>query len=270
MPTKTGKTYSSFYKNDLAINQSSNTGADGVVRTIQDGIGNNTALSLSTRNVSITNTTHNTTSAFVVTNKDGSNILAVDTTNSKILGGASQTALNTNYAYFGIDNTGSTAQTADTHIAIPFQNANAGATFLAVGSSTSSSFNDTNPSATIVTTIGAYVLTQLYWHVVDDITIDAVTWFHGADAATGDSTAAHLMSYDIDTANGSTGGDLSDGTVVADGATITNAGYEQVYYQAMTVQSANVDAGRVILFTFAADTINSDYSINATVKYHIR
>ena len=113
-------------------------------------------------------------------------------------------------------------------------------------------------------------MTQLYWHVVDDITIDAVTWFHGADAATGDSTAAHLMSYDIDTANGSTGGDLSDGTVVADGATITNAGYEQVYYQAMTVQSANVDAGRVILFTFAADTINSDYSINATVKYHIR
>ena len=85
MPTKTGKTYSSFYKNDLAINQSSNTGADGVVRTIQDGIGNNTALSLSTRNVSITNTTHNTTSAFVVTNKDGSNILAGDTTNSKIL-----------------------------------------------------------------------------------------------------------------------------------------------------------------------------------------
>ena len=55
-----------------------------------------------------------------------------------------------------------------------------------------------------------------------------------------------------------------------DGANITNAGYEQIYYQSMTIQSADVDAGKVIMFTFASDTINSDYSINATVKYHIR
>ena len=78
------------------------------------------------------------------------------------------------------------------------------------------------------------------------------------------------MAYTVDIANGSTSGDLSSGVVVADGANITNAGYEQIYYQAMTVQSADVDAGKVIMFTFASDTINSDYSINATVKYHIR
>ena len=78
------------------------------------------------------------------------------------------------------------------------------------------------------------------------------------------------MAYTVDTDNGLTGGNLSSGVVVADGATITNAGYEQIYYQSMTIQSANVDAGTVILFTFASDTINSDYSINAVVKYHIR
>ena len=33
---------------------------------------------------------------------------------------------------------------------------------------------------------------------------------------------------------------------------------------------AIVDAGKDILFTFAQDTVVSDYSINATVKYHIR
>ena len=76
--------------------------------------------------------------------------------------------------------------------------------------------------------------------------------------------------FDCCQANGSTSGDLSSGVVVADGANITNAGYEQAYYQAMTIQSADVDAGKVILFTFASDTVNSDYSINATVKYHIR
>ena len=105
---------------------------------------------------------------------------------------------------------------------------------------------------------------------MDNITIDAVKWLHAADAATGDDTAAHLMSYTVDTANGSTSGDLSAGVVVADGATITNAGREQIYYQSMTIQSADVDAGKVILFTFASDTVNSDFSINATVKYHVR
>ena len=37
----------------------------------------------------------------------------------------------------------------------------------------------------------------------------------------------------------------------------------------MTIQSANVTAGKVILFAFRADSVNSDYSINATIKYHI-
>jgi hypothetical protein len=139
-----------------------------------------------------------------------------------------------------------------------------------MGSSTSSSFNDTNPATSLTITTTAYLWLNTYWYVMDDITIDAVKWFHAADTATGEDTAAHLMSYTIDTANGSTSGDLSSGVVVADGATITNAGHEQIYYQAMTVQSADVDAGKVILFTFASDTVNSDYSISATVKYHIR
>ena len=139
-----------------------------------------------------------------------------------------------------------------------------------MGSSTSSSFNDTNPSSSLTISTTAMRDIKAYWYVMDNITIDAVKWWHGADAATGDSTAAHLMAYTVDIDNGSTSGDLSGGTVVADGATITNAGYEQAYYQSMTIQSADVDAGKVILFTFASDTVNSDYTINATVKYHIR
>ena len=78
------------------------------------------------------------------------------------------------------------------------------------------------------------------------------------------------MAYSVVSDNSSTSGDLSSGVVVADGATITNAGHEQLYYQSMTIQSADVDAGKIIMFTFASDTVNSDYGINATVKYHIR
>ena len=108
-----------------------------------------------------------------------------------------------------------------------------------------------------------------YLVTADNITIDAVHWWHGADAATGEDVAAHLMGYDVVSDNSSNSGNLSNGTVLADAPNITNAGHEQIYYQSMTVQSADVDAGKVILFTFASDTVNSDYTINATVIYHI-
>ena len=271
MPTFTGKKFSNFYKNILGINQSSNTGVDTTTRNIQDGDGNNSSASLSDDVLQVQPQTDNTTGTFLVKNQGGSNILAVDTTNSKVLGGATQTALNTQYVYFGANWTDQSGFTADVHHAVPFNTgtptATAGST---MGSSTSSSFNDTNPATSLTLTANANYYTACYWHIRDNITIDEVTWLHGADTATGEDTAAHLMAYTVDTGNGSTSGDLSSGVVVADGATITNAGNEQIYYQAMTIQSADVDAGKVILFTFASDTVNSDYTINATVKYHIR
>ena len=105
---------------------------------------------------------------------------------------------------------------------------------------------------------------------MDNMTIDRVVWWAGADESTGDTLRCHLMEYDIDSGNSSTGGDLSNGVVLADGADITNAGNEQAYYQQMTIQQANVNAGKVVLFTFRSDSVNSDYSINATIKYHLR
>ena len=275
MPNIGNKPLKDTYGNSLNVNQSSNTGADATTREIQDGFGNNTSASISDDVLSVKPQNDDTTGAFLVKNKGGNNILAVDTTNSKVLGGATQTALNTQYAYFGVDyktveNLGG-AWAADTHYAIPFSSSPyAVDAAISLGSSTSSSFNDTNPATSLTISSTAHTAVKIYWYVPDNITIDAVHWWHGADAATGDSTAAHLMGYTVDTDNGSTSGDLSSGVVLADGATITNAGYEQIYYQSMTVQSADVDAGKVILFTFASDTVNSDYTINATVKYHIR
>ena len=274
MPTFTGKTFSSFFKNILGMNQAGNTGVDATTRVVHDGAGQSTSISLSDDVLSVQPVTDNTTGTMLVKNQGGSNILAVDTTNSKILGGASQTALNTQYAYFGCNSGDPTAvgKLADIHYATPFTIAGFGGTIgnFAMGSSTSSSFNDTNPATSLTISTTAMDIVTTYWYIMDNITIDAVKWFHAADAATGEDTAAHLMAYTVDVGNGSTSGDLSSGVVVADGATITNAGYEQIYAQPMTIQSADVDAGKVIMFTFASDTVNSDYSINATVKYHIR
>ena len=85
MPTFTGKTFSSFYKNILGINQSSNTGVDSTVRGVQDGDGNNTAIALSDDNLLVKPQNDDTTEALWVQNAAGSSIFKVDTTNSKIL-----------------------------------------------------------------------------------------------------------------------------------------------------------------------------------------
>jgi|LULN01.1.fsa_nt_gb hypothetical protein len=278
MPSFTSDKFSNFYKRILQIGNSDNSGTPTSTTSIQAGDGTSTCASISDDVLQVKPQTDNTTGTFDVQNSSGNSILKVDTTNSKILGGAGQVALNTQYAHFGISAYGAywDDALADTHYAIPFMSAFSGITAggavadYAMGSSTSSSFNDANPATSLTISTTSASILNCYWYVMDDITIDSVKWWHGADSATGDSTAGHLMAYTVDSANGSTSGDLSSGVVVADGGTITNAGYEQLYYQAMTVQSANVDAGKVMLFTFASDTVNSDYTINATIKFHLR
>ena len=274
MPSFSQTTFSTFWKRILQFGHSGNNGTPTGTTNIQSGDGVATSVSLSDDVLSVQPVNDDTTGTMLVKNNAGNNILAVDTTNSKVLGGASQTALNTQYAYFGCSSSdpATSGLAADTHYALPFTIAQFGGTTTSfvMGSSTSSSFNDTNPATSLTISTTAHDIVTAYWYVMDNITIDAVKWFHGADTATGEATAAHLMAYTVDIGNGSTSGDLSSGVVVADGANITNAGYEQIYYQSMTIQSADVDAGKVILFTFASDTISSDYSISANIKYHIR
>ena len=281
MPTFQNTTFASFFKRIFQVSQTSNAGVDATTRNVQTGDGVNTSISISDDVLQVQPQNDDTTGTFLVKNNAGNNIFAVDTSGTgtgstatgRILMGRSQVAANTQYAHFGCNSASPTVagMVADTHYAIPFTIADFGGTIanFAMGTSTTSSFNDTNPATSLTISTTAMDIVTAYWYVMDDITIDSVKWLHAADAATGDSTAAHLMAYTVDIANGSTAGDLSSGVVVADGL-VVGQGYEQIYYQSMTIQSADVDAGKVILFTFASDTINSDYSINATVKYHIR
>ncbi len=191
----------------------------------------------------------------------------------KVKAGIGQHNVNTQYAHFGFNamdtNIGaglSTVMSANTHYAIPFTNSGGfGASQVAIGTGT-------NPDTSFTNSTEGHELVSKIWYIPDNITIDRVIWFSGADAATGDTLRCHLMSYDIDTGNGSTGGDLSNGVVLADGADITNAGYEQTYYQQMTIQSADVNAGKVLLFTWRQDSVNGDFSnkSNNQISFKVR
>ena len=77
----------------------------------------------------------------------------------------------------------------------------------------------------------------------------------------------HLFSYDF--TSGATNC-LTNGTLLAHTADVTNAGVEQPYSTSWTIDSANVAADKVILAFFEADSINSDYAISVQIKYHVQ
>ena len=92
-----------------------------------------------------------------------------------------------------------------------------------------------------------------------------------ADAANGDVVKFSVMSYTVDSGNGSTSGNLSSGVEnCASPSTITGAGREQAYYQALTVSRADVDAGKVICAFVAQNGTNSDLTVNMQLVYHLR
>ena len=267
MPTFTGKTFSNFYKNLLGINQTTNTGVDATTRTVQDGAGNTTAISLSDDVFSVKPVTDNTTGTMLVKNQGGSNILAVDTTNSKVLAGASQVVVNTHYVYFGVNDSDSTGWEQNIHFPVPFIHGSFSAAAMDTEFGTGDDPDDSHTTASVDMQFAAQIV-PFMWRIPGNITIDEIKHIEGADSATGDTTRMHLKSYDF--TSGSTSC-LTNGALLAHTtADNVNDGNEQAYLKDWTLDTADVDSGKVVLCFFRKDGNNSDYALNVTIKYHIR
>ena len=106
----------------------------------------------------------------------------------------------------------------------------------------------------------------MLWYVPDNLTFDAVYSLEGGDANATDTTRMHLYSYTYN--SGSTSA-LADGTLLAHNSDVTNEGNTKTYKSTWTIDSANVSGGKVICAFFRSDSINSDYTTNITVKYHL-
>jgi len=260
--TLVGKTLAGSYKDLLQVDNSNN-GIDGNARRIKDGEGTASVISFSDDILAVQPVNDDTAATFVVNNSAGDVLFFVNTTDTKVA--ALGNNLNTQYAHFGVTNGQSQAYVDDTHQAIPFNSAPYGAYLFPPSFGTS-----TDPATTFTTADGngtrAGDLVPVVWFVPDAISIDSVTSFEGADNATGDTTRMHLFSYDF--TSGSTSA-LTGGTLLAHNSDVTNAGSEQSYKTSWTVDSAAVSSGKVILAFFRSDSINSDYSITITVKYHL-
>ena len=255
------KTFSSRFK-DLLVISNSNAGFDTNVDNVTSGNGNPSALSLSKNNVKIQPNADSTTNTTIY-DKDGNLLFLIDSTNDYVKVGSGQQFANTQYAHFSTNND-NTAYLADVHYPIPFnQSVKQSESDVDFGTGT-----DPDDSFTTADTNTQYAsqIVPLMWRVPDAISIDSVTHIEGADAATGDTTRMHLKSFDF--TSGSTSC-LASGALLAHNSAVTNAGNEQAYLSTWTVDSASVTAGKVILCFFRNDSVNSDYSLNVTIKYHL-
>ena len=265
MPTKTGKTYSSFYKNDLAMNQTTNTGVDATTRLVHDGAGQSTSISLSDDVLKVQPVNDSTAGTLLCNTSGGDTIFSVDTDNSKVLVNAGQVAANTQYALFGHNYVDASAFVANTHYPISFvMGGGVSTNDIDFGTGT-----DPDDSFTTADTDTQYAsqLVPMIWRLPDNITISSISHIEGADNATGDTTRMHLKSFDF--TSGSTSC-LTNGALLAHNSDVTNAGNEQAYLSTWTVDSADVNADKAILCFFRSDSVNSDFSVAVTIKYFIR
>ena len=261
MPGLKNTTISGGYKSLVRIDDNNGIGSSAVQCT--DGDGNSTSMKMS-KNLVQVQPSDSDGNAFEVNTSSASNKFRVNTNTPYVT--ALGHYVNTQYAYFGVNYVDVSSFAANKHYPISFMAANGGASLT----------NDvdfgtgTDPDTTFTTadTDSQYAsqLVPMMWYVPDNISIDSVCSIEGADAATGDTTRMHLMSYTFN--SGSTSA-LASGTLLAHNSDVTNAGNEQAYKSTWTVDSASVTAGKVVLAFFRSDSVNSDFSLNITVKYHL-
>tara|TARA_Y100000310_G_scaffold201389_1_gene201474 strand:- start:1109 stop:1900 length:792 start_codon:yes stop_codon:yes gene_type:complete len=263
MPTFLGKPFSSYFKNLLGINQSSNTGVDSTTRVVHDGAGQSTSISLSDDVLSVQPVTDNTTGTMLVKNQGGSNILAVDTDNSKVLMGASQvpptlfkemglydfSPLTTGYHYPLVANT----------------------MFIPTGAESFAGDDDWGNDTDPATTLDVSGLTQqenavaVYWYLENDITLDSVRFIATTDDAS-DYLKFHLFSYTLNTT--SNPGDLSGGVVHANGSVAATS--TSIKTSTLTLDEADIDASKVVIGFVENSTSTADLTVSFNIKYHIR
>ena len=259
MGSLAGKSPANTYKSLLKVADETN-GVSGTKSTIEDGEGTASALSLSNQVVHIQGSA-DATGTIKVMKSSGTLLFAVDTTNNLVKVGTSQVSATTQLALF----TGYRVvpSSAGAHQYIPYGGNGFGANMAEISAGTG-----TDPSSTVDKTTSTDELVLMIFPVPFNITIDAVKVLSSTDTDTDTTLNFHLLSYDM-VADGTTNdGNLSNGTVLADGQA-TSVDRSVIKTTDLTIQSSSVTSGKVIMCTVENETNTDDINIQVQVKYHI-
>ena len=264
MPSKTGVTVKNSYPKDLCVeNTSTSAGIDGTIRQIIDGVGVNSAISLSDDKFYVRPQNDNSTGTFGVRQVGGNYVLTADTTNSVVKLGSSQVNALTQYQSF---NNSTVTTVAGYHMVLATG---------AVGQSTTTMAewnlgNGADPATTLdvsAETVDTHNMPMAYWYLPDAITIVSASIIMGVSGAADMTLNYHLMSYAMDTTTNY--GDLSDGVVIADSGETSAVDEDVLKFATMTNLPTDVAAGRIVMATVESSG-TSPVSANMIVKYHIQ
>ena len=253
----TNKTIASTYGDILqADNSGSGRTANGTV--IKDGLGQSTALTLGQNKVAITPSS-DSTAALTVETSGGTDLLVVDTSNSAVKAGTTQTYANTQIQRFSVHDL---QPTDGTHHSMFVDSGWAGLTSLTFGTGT-----DPATTYTLGTSeANTNALVSSIWYIPAAITIDEVRVIASTDAA--DTLNFHLLSYTLGTGTGSTAGDLSSGALLAHNGSTLTTGDDRITSTTLTVDSADVAADKVVLAFVENIGGTDDVTAQLIVKYH--
>ena len=253
----TNKTIASTYGDILQVdNSGSGRTANGTV--VKDGLGQSTALTLGGDKIKITPSSDSTTTLTVETS-GGTDLLVVDSTNSAVKLGSTQTYANTQIQRFSITDTGTTD---GQHMSMFVDTAWVGLSPLDFGTGTDPATTYTLGSSEL----NANALVGATWYIPAAITIDEVRVIAGGEAA--DTINFHLYSYDMASGTGSGAGDLSGGTLLAHNGSTLTIGNDRVTTTTLTVDSANVAQNKVVIATLENVGATTDVTAQLIVKYH--
>lgn len=261
MGSLAGKSPANTYKSLLKVADETN-GVTGTISTIEDGEGTASSMQVSNSQFRVQPNT-NTVGTLQIKNEGGASILKVDTSNSAVLVGSSLVNATTQLLTFSCFRLipGSTSQ----HMFVPVHGM---AEFGANQAQEINGGTGTNPNTSIDKTTTTDELVNMLFNVPFNMTIDAVKVFASTDQDTDCTLNYHLMSYDM-VADGTTNdGNLSNGTVLADGQA-TSVDRNVLKSTDLTIQSSSVTSGKVIACFVENETNTDDINLQVQVKYHI-
>ena len=259
MGSLAGKSPSNTFKSLLKVADETN-GVSASTSQIEDGEGTSTCVSISDDRFLIQPQDDDTTTTLQVSNKSGNNILAVDTTNDCVKVNATQTYANTQLLEFTAYRLG---PVAGRHYFVPCGGNSFGSHLAETDNGTG-----TDPATTLDGGTTTDELVNMLFYVPANITIDGVRFIVSTDTDTDTTINVHLYSFDMVNAGGTSDGDLSNGTLLANGQA-TSVDRNVIKTVSCSIDSADVTSGKVLACFVENETNTDDINIRVQVLYHI-
>ena len=259
MGSLAGKSPANTYKSLLKVADETN-GVSANASQIEDGEGTATCMSISDDQLAIVPQNDNTTTTVRIRTKGGTQIFSADTSNNVVKVGSTQTPANSQILEFHARNL--IPASSGTHYFISRPDASY------FGSAVETSMGTgTDPDTSLDAGATTDDLLQNIFIVPVNSTIDACKFMVSTSTDTDTTINVHLYSFDMANTGGTNDGNLSNGTLLANGQA-TSVDRNVIKTVTCTVDSASVSADKVIACFVENETNTDSIYLQTQVLYH--